>query len=367
MFRDFNHKEHLSMGQRSWFNYDNGGEVGPYKLQDLAGMLVQGKLELTRPVHPDDKLEWVEMRHIRSVLLPEEQALIPEGYGVEPVAGQHGPRSRTIIAVSLGALLTILLLLMLILLSLGGKGGSGGSGGQGDPVTLGGSGGESGHVDSPSGSSENEESPSHSEEEEFPELSESEGFSIGIRIENGGGREGGASGSLSGLFEIDESIESVVFVIDRSSSMNNENRMKRVKAELTYGINNLSSTQRFSVIFFSNDAMPLPQSADSNGFALQEATDTSKRDAINWIAGVQPSGGTSPGSAMSLALGTRPNPELIILLSDGQFSPRYVDEITSSNQALSEPSKIDCVGLGETNSMLQDIAQQNDGIYYAAR
>jgi hypothetical protein len=59
-------------------------------------------------------------------------------------------------------------------------------------------------------------------------------------------------------------------------------------------------------------------------------------------------------------------PERIVLLSDGEFDPYAVDQITQMNQNLRKPARIDCVGLMEQVLVLQEIARQNKGVYYQA-
>ena len=54
------------------------------------------------------------------------------------------------------------------------------------------------------------------------------------------------------------------------------------------------------------------------------------------------------------------------MLSDGEFDPYAVDQITQMNQNLRKPARIDCVGLMEQVLVLQEIARQNKGVYYQA-
>ena len=63
-----------------------------------------------------------------------------------------------------------------------------------------------------------------------------------------------------------------------------------------------------------------------------------------------------------MALGQ--DPEKIVLLSDGEFSPTYVRDITRANRGR---ASIDCFGFGETIRTLVDIANQNNGRYITAR
>lgn len=178
---------------------------------------------------------------------------------------------------------------------------------------------------------------------------------------------------LSGLFKVDPSVESVVYVLDKSGSMGGT-PLNRVKAELVHGIRALKEEQKFGVIFYDNLAWPtmagqaqvVTAQMQSGSFSLMPATDTNKKNAENWLQQILGGGGTNPVPAMMMAIG--PKPELIMLLSDGEFYPAAVTQITQENQRVRGSSgRIDCVGLGERVQTLQDVAAQNGGRYYAAR
>lgn len=168
-------------------------------------------------------------------------------------------------------------------------------------------------------------------------------------------------GELSGIFKINDDCKSVVFVVDRSGSMSWNNSLERVKSEMSYGIAQLKPDQSFAVVFFDDGVYTMnPQ------FALAKATPANIKAVEAWMQTIFPAGGTTPYPAMELALSV--NPELIILLSDGEFDPRNVQQITQRNQAKRDKKcRIDCIGLGSIIVTLNDIAQQNGGKYKMAR
>ncbi len=70
------------------------------------------------------------------------------------------------------------------------------------------------------------------------------------------------------------------------------------------------------------------------------------------------SGGTEPLAAVMHAIALEP--ERIVILSDGEFDPSYVTQITEANSM--DPKdriRIDCIGLDEVVESLQQIAKQN--------
>lgn len=154
----------------------------------------------------------------------------------------------------------------------------------------------------------------------------------------------------------------VVFVIDKSGSMSG-GALERVKAALTEAIDALTDQQKFQVIFFESTAVFHPA---LQGLVL--ANQTNKSSYVNWISQMQASGGTEPVEAVNAGLSA--HPERMVILSDGEFNPLYVDQITTFNlkNNTQKVTRIDCVGLAEQVESLKQIAQQNGpGIYYQAK
>jgi hypothetical protein len=173
---------------------------------------------------------------------------------------------------------------------------------------------------------------------------------------------------ISGVFhELIKDSKSAVFVIDKSGSMYGM-PLQRVSAELNYAIQHLREEQTFFVIFFDHTAWPMFTNQGGSGLSsaqkiqLVVGTEKNKQDAIQWINGMRGGGGTEPGGAMLLALNARP--AKIVLLSDGEFSPQYIDQITKQNRG---ETIIDCIGLAEDIFTLQQIAAHNKGKYFTAK
>ncbi|MCA9069569.1 MAG: VWA domain-containing protein [Planctomycetaceae bacterium] len=164
---------------------------------------------------------------------------------------------------------------------------------------------------------------------------------------------------LTGIFEIDPNYKTVVFIIDKSGSMGADLRLERVKAELIYGINALKTDQKFAVVFFDEAAH-----LQGSSLQLRSATDGTKKNVIDWIQQMPSGGGTDPLEAASMAL--QKSPELIVLLSDGEFAPSIVGLIHAKNQS---ETRINTIGLGEYVITLKQLAEHNSppGNYFQAR
>ncbi len=156
------------------------------------------------------------------------------------------------------------------------------------------------------------------------------------------------------FFGIRAQAQFVVYVVDCSGSMLDDDRLTRAKNELRQSINRLQFPQRFYVIFYNDHPLPmlgdLPRSADLSA----------KQQVGQWLRLVTADGGTEPRSAMSLALSLRP--DAVFLLSDGAFPEGAVESIASRN-----PRKIPihCVDLsgGLAGDQLARIARDSGGQY----
>jgi hypothetical protein len=143
-----------------------------------------------------------------------------------------------------------------------------------------------------------------------------------------------------------------IYVVDCSGSMIDEDRLVRAKSELRRSVLDLRFPQRFKVIFYNDQIVPmlgdLPRPADA----------ASKSQMIHWLRLIEPDGGTDPRGALSQALSLRP--DAIFLLSDGEFPEGTVEAIARKN-----PRKIPihCVDLsaGASGNDLQRIARDSGG------
>jgi len=156
-------------------------------------------------------------------------------------------------------------------------------------------------------------------------------------------------------------VESVVFVIDKSGSMDG-NRIVRTKAALVKSIHRLHPEQSFCVFLFDDRSVPLNP---LNGKAkLKPATKGNVRKVTELIEEVTASRGTQPHNALEAAI--RLQPGLVILLSDGEFDPGVIAQITELNRQQRPMGRIDCIGLDENVLTLRELARQNHGDYHQA-
>lgn len=188
----------------------------------------------------------------------------------------------------------------------------------------------------------------------------------------GGGRMGmfgppGGGGGLSqGIFNPQGkgggNARKIVYVCDASGSIGTSADRKFVLiAELNRAIDALKPQQFFNVIFFS-DGQPIVLDRAT----LIQANADNKRKAREFLDAVPMSGSTNPLPALEIAF--RQQPELIFLLTDGEFggeaSPQdVIDTIDRLNR--DRKTAVNTIMLDNTSAAehktLQTIADQNGG------
>jgi hypothetical protein len=146
-----------------------------------------------------------------------------------------------------------------------------------------------------------------------------------------------------------------VYVVDCSGSMSDEDRLARATIELRRSVFALQPPQRFEVIFYNEDSIPMP-----GGPRPRPADPQSKNQLLYWLRLIEPDGGTDPRAALKQALAMRP--DAVFLLSDGAFPEGTVDMVTKLN---ARKVPIHCVDLagGLGSDHLKRIAEANGGRY----
>jgi hypothetical protein len=180
------------------------------------------------------------------------------------------------------------------------------------------------------------------------------GTELGGMAGFGTGRGGGSGGGGAEFFGVGGVARKVVYVVDHSGSMTDS--IMYVKFELKRSIRMLKPNQQFHVIFYSSGpALEMPSRK------LMPATEGNKLAANEFIDSIVPVGQTDPSEALSRAF--QQDPELIYLLTDGDFDKKIIDHIDKLNTA--KKVTIHTIGfiysIGEP--ILQEIAKRNAGSY----
>jgi hypothetical protein len=146
-----------------------------------------------------------------------------------------------------------------------------------------------------------------------------------------------------------------VYVVDCSESMIDDDRLPRATIELRRSVFALKEPQRFEVIFYNSESIPMP-----GGPRPRTADQTAKNLLLSWLRLIEPLGGTDPRPALKDALMLRP--DAVFLLSDGAFPGETVGEVAKLNTRHVPIHCVDVTG-GLAGDQLKRIAADSGGQY----
>jgi hypothetical protein len=172
---------------------------------------------------------------------------------------------------------------------------------------------------------------------------------------DGTGSSGQTGKAATDFFGIGGYGQSFVYVVDCSGSMRESGKFERAVYELLRSIEQLNKDQRYFVIFYSNQAYPMPAEG------LVSATEKQFKRTQQWVGRARPNGGTYPLTALMTAL--RMKPDAIYFLSDGLFDPRTSREIRVHNRRKSMRIPIHTIAFvnRESESLMRTIARNSGG------
>lgn len=146
-----------------------------------------------------------------------------------------------------------------------------------------------------------------------------------------------------------------VFVLDKSGSMNGK-AFADARFELIRSLRALQPHEKFYVIFYDNDAEPMPAPG------LVPATQGNIDRYVKWVREVSTGGGTDPTAAMTKALKDL-KPDTIWLLSDGAFNVAVAETITQLNPQRRVHINTIAFKNRAGEAILKIIADENKGDY----
>ncbi len=201
-------------------------------------------------------------------------------------------------------------------------------------------------------------------EEEQSEPPESALLSVGrtqgaSSSEDLSGKDGASPvGGAARFFGIESKGRRIIYVVDRSASMAGM-PLEKAKQELLASLERLDCQQGFVVMFYNESHWPMYAPGERvSGFV--RPLDHVLRRVRQWIDTVSGQGGTNPRESLLKALALRP--DVIFLLSDGEFSMQIADEVTRTNTTR---VVINTIGFSsrEGELVLKWIASENRGEY----
>ncbi len=159
-----------------------------------------------------------------------------------------------------------------------------------------------------------------------------------------------------------------VYLIDCSGSMYGHHAMQAAKNELIASLATLKKSQQFQIVFYNSELRWLKTPGNTDGRYFS-ARDDVRREALRFIAEIQPDLGTDHMPALRMALRLRP--DVIFFLTDAGdpgLSSFDLEEIRKLNNG---QSRIHCVEFRSPDeprtkpgpSFMQTLAAENGGDY----
>jgi hypothetical protein len=180
---------------------------------------------------------------------------------------------------------------------------------------------------------------------------------VAARASSGGAATTADGSGGPAFFGVHVQARSVVFVIDRSISMEWNGGLKAAKRELLAILERLPATTRFQAYFYNRAVESLP-SADRDG--LLANTEETRWRVIQMVNRIHPKGGTEHALGLRQALKLRP--EAILFITDGDdLLPDQVLSITEANAGRTAIHTL-LWGFAE-NEPLRKLAAQNGGVH----
>ena len=167
--------------------------------------------------------------------------------------------------------------------------------------------------------------------------------------------------------------DSFIFIIDKSESMLDDDRMIGAKQALERTLDKLGPDKSYFIYFFSDKTFKMEPDR------MLKATSDNKNETMKWVKTVSAEGFTNPRDALKDAF-ERLKPSTIWLLSDGKFSLyksgrrsniRRQERLTSVLRVIRELNvaqvRINTIGFaareGKVDDSLREIAKENGGTY----
>ncbi len=172
------------------------------------------------------------------------------------------------------------------------------------------------------------------------------------------GLGGLGTGGGVGFFGTTARGRSFVFVVDCSGSMQGT-RFQRAITELRKSVGQLEPDQKFQILFFNDQPVPLYHSKYSN--QLIPATRMGLKEVFDWIDQRSANGGTVPDEALKRALALKP--DVVFFLTDADKVPRQVRTLIAAHNQ--HGSTVHTIAFGHRGgeTLMQGIAADHHGRY----
>ena len=126
------------------------------------------------------------------------------------------------------------------------------------------------------------------------------------------------------VFGIEGEGHKVVYVFDRSESMEWRNALGAAKVQLLASLDSLDTVHQFQIVFFNDVPRIVPTRAPGQ---LVFGTEQNKTDARRFVGSIVPDGGTNRERALLLAISLQPDVIFFLTDADDPMHPQQLEKI----------------------------------------
>jgi len=168
------------------------------------------------------------------------------------------------------------------------------------------------------------------------------------------------AGSVASFFGVEARGSRFAYIVDRSGSMGDRDRIGVLKSELVESIGGLNRNASFMIFFYSGETRPL-----GNRTNWLEANERNREMAGREIRAVSAYGGTNPVPAFLEAFKLRPKPDAIYFMTDGVFPEEVASAVHEINAEAGAITPVHTTSFIDRSAeqILRRIARQSGGSY----
>lgn len=184
--------------------------------------------------------------------------------------------------------------------------------------------------------------------------------SLGGSGDSGSGDSGlGGGGGGTSYFGVSGRGTRFAYIVDRSGSMDDGNRMTIAIRELARSVQALPDYAYFHVVFFSTMVLEPPM---QNGWIPAKRGNIAPF--VRWLSDVTASGGTVPKPAFEAIFALDVRPDVIFFMTDGIITDFSAQEVRALNSR-GKRVVIHTIAFGDAGSeeLLRQIAKDSGGMY----
>ncbi|HYF13504.1 MAG TPA: hypothetical protein VD971_00375 [Phycisphaerales bacterium] len=175
----------------------------------------------------------------------------------------------------------------------------------------------------------------------------------------GGGLGGSGGGGGTSFFGVEAAGTRIAYVVDFSASMEGE-RIKRLREELRKSVQGMGAGGQFLIVTFSDRAAVLGGKRE-----WTDSAGSAQRRLMGSLETMELGPSTQPLPGFEITFSTKPAPDAIYFMTDGEFAEDVVEQVAIMNRKNGALIPIHCIAFESTagEDLMRRIAEMSRGTY----